>query len=266
MAFFDILGGLLGGILGRPRRPRNPIPAAQPFLRQVPQVAQQYLQPYIQGGLQSYNQLPELYNRAENLYNVPGVDYGDVARLQQQMALNPQEHYEELMSRYEPSGAYKFREKRALDAARNSASAGGRVGTEEDQMRQAEMVNALMSQDMQQFLENLSGIQGAGMGGVERNMQGRERGLERRLTGEENRARMGYLASADLAETLQNALLNQAGLAYGQVGQQNAYRQQRRNYLMDFLGGMHQRLQNPMAANNPFMPGGNYPGLGGGFR
>lgn len=189
-----ISGGtsLLGGLFGN-RGNKN---QASEFLNQIPQIGRDTYNPYIQQGQQAQNLLTTQNNR---------------------MAANPMDFINQISSGYKPSQGYQFREKRALDAARNSAAQGGFSGTQEDQLSQAGLLDGLLGQDMQQWLQNVLGVQGAGM------------------QGQQNTANMGFNASTNLADLLGSTASAQAGLA-----NQN-YRQNRNdNYQM--IGGLAQML------------------------
>lgn len=81
--------------------------------------------------------------------------------------LNPQDYYNEIMSGYMPSEAYKFKQARMSDAAANTAAAGGMRGTAADQLKQQELTQSLLSSDMQDYLKNILGIESTGLQGEE---------------------------------------------------------------------------------------------------
>lgn len=266
----DPITGLLGGALGldgsrqarkeaKHAQMRNEAHAgamrnlAMKELEQVPGVAQEHYNPYIQQG-------NEAQNRATGLYN--------------QMAENPMEYINQIISGYKPSQGYQFREGRALEAARNSAAQGGLTGTRNDQIQRAELVNDMMGQDMQQYLANVLGIQGAG------------------LSGQQHLSDMGYNASQSLADILTNALSEKAGIyndralgfegrgAQHERNRMDAGRAQRQatNALFNqgvsyagsgFVPGGMQGLQSALGQMGRGMGGGMGGGMGspyGGFR
>lgn len=155
---------------------------AEHHLDKIPGVGKEYYDPFINAGREAQGLASEQYNK---------------------MSSNPKGYLDELVSGYKPSQGYQFREKRALDAARNSAAQGGLSGTYNDQTDQAQMVNDLMGGDIQQYLANVLGIQGGGLSGQERTID------------------RGYNASGNLANFLGSALGNRAGLAYGREATQN---------------------------------------------
>lgn len=208
-----LLGGL-GGLFGGDDSGEDP---AQ-FLNQIPGIGKQYYEPYIQRG-------NEAQGRANNQYN--------------RMAENPTDFINQIISSYKPSEGYKFREKNALNAARNSAAAGGFSGTHNDQMGQAELVNGLMGNDMQQWLQNILGAQGTGLQGLE------------------NESNRGFQSSGNLADYLGSALGQRAGLAHNrqQQGQQNS---------REMMAGLGQLLGAAGGLAGGFGGGSNPAGMVGG--
>jgi hypothetical protein len=176
---------------------RNPAKDAMPYLNQIPGVGKQYYNPFIEQGRQASEQLSPLYN---------------------QMTNNPSDYLNQLMGKYEPSAGYQYRQGQLNKAAGNTAAQGGFAGTENDVMGRSELINKLMGGDMQEFLQNVLGIQGAGMQGL----QGRE---ER-----------GYNASANLADYLGGNLGQQAGLAFQGTAQKNQNQNALFGQLMQAMG------------------------------
>lgn len=175
---------------------KNPADAAMPYLDQISGVGKQYLEPYIQPGMQAQQMAQSQYDA---------------------MSGDPMAYLNKLMEGYKPSQGYQYREKRLSDALGNTAAAGGYRGTKEDQIAQAELINALMGSDIQQYLQNVQGIQGRG------------------LQGQENTINRGYGASNTLADYLGSALNAQAGLQLQGANAQNQARQANRQGLMKFL-------------------------------
>ncbi len=144
---------------------------------QIPGFGRQGYQPFIDQGMQAQGQASGAY---------------------QQMLQNPTSFVDQIMQSYKPSQGYQFRQKNSLNAMRNSASSGGFAGTGYDQMQQGEMADNLASQDMQQYLQNVLGVQGTG------------------LAGQQHVGDIGYNASGSLADYLGNAAMSKANLKYGQ--------------------------------------------------
>jgi len=153
------------------------------YLNQVRGVGEQYLKPFIGRGEAAQDQASQAY---------------------QQMLQNPTTFVDQIMSSYKPSQGYQFREKSALDAARNAAAAGGFSGTGYDQREQAGLVSGLLGQDMQQYLQNILGVQGTG------------------LSGQQHVANQGFNASNSLADYIGTSLGNQAMLKQAQNRQSAA--------------------------------------------
>lgn len=186
-------------------------------LQQIQQMGRETYNPYIERGFSAQDKLSGQYGK---------------------MAETPMDYLNQIISGYKPSEGYKFREKNALNAARNSAAAGGISGTYNDQLGQAEMVSGLMGEDMQQWLQNVLGIQGAG------------------LSGFENQANRGFNASQSLANILGSVGGAQAGLAHSRQQAEN----QRMGNIMGGLGGLLGQVGGAAAdgkfSKSPAMAGG----------
>ena len=171
--------------------------AANQHLQQISKMGKETLDPYMQGGHQAQNTASNQYNK---------------------MANGPMDFLNQIISGYKPSEGYKFREKNALNAARNSAAAGGFSGTHNDQMNQAELSNGLLGQDMQEWLQNVLGIQSTGLSGLE------------------NQAHRGLEGARSLADLLGNVGGAQAGLARSSGREQNQNQNQMMGQLSSLLG------------------------------
>jgi len=175
-----MMGSAIGGAFGgRGRSPGNvpqpnPADAANPYLNQIPQFGREAYQDFINQGKTAFGKLPDY----ESMANSP-IDFLNM-----------------LMSQYQPSAGYQHRFNEALKAAGAGAAAGGVAGTPSDIINRADIVNQVLGQDQQQFLNNVLGLQGLGTAGLE------------------NQVERGYNAATGLADYL--------GGAYGQMGQ-NAF-------------------------------------------
>ena len=167
----------------------------------------------IQGGTALYNtfgrnnparaagkEMGKIQGYGRDAYN-PFIKQGQEANQQltpqyQQMAQNPVGQYNDIMNQYQPSAGYQYKAGKLNQMAHNTAAAGGYAGTPGDVQDRSEMFNGLMGEDMQQFLQNIFGIQGQGMQGLE------------------GQADRGYKASGNLADYL--------GTAGGRQGAFNA--------------------------------------------
>ncbi len=153
----------------------NPANKAMPFLQQIPGQVQPFYQPYINEGRRASEESQGIYSGMSN---------------------DPADFINRLMESYSPSRGFEFKRDQALQAARNASAAGGGLGTRYDQMRQAEIANALAGQDMYDWLDRTLGVQQAGL-------HGQELGAER-----------GYNASTGYGDILGNSLASQATLGY----------------------------------------------------
>jgi hypothetical protein len=120
----------------------NPADKAMPYLDQ----AKGLYDPYAQQGQAAYNQLNPLYG---------------------QMGQDPAAFLENLMKNYEPSRGYQLQRDEGMRALGNSAAAGGMRGSMQDMVNESRLTDNLMGNDMQQWLQNVLGIQGAGMQGLQ---------------------------------------------------------------------------------------------------
>ena len=153
----------------------NPANKAMPYLNQIPGVAHQTYDPYIQRGQKA----------------------GDIAQGQfDQMSQDPMAFINKLMEGYKPSESYKFQQDELGRGMASTAAAGGMRGTPQDQEAQAKLTQGLLSGDMQQWLQNLLGAQATG------------------LQGEQNMYNTGATASGAMGGDIMNALGTQGSLAF----------------------------------------------------
>jgi hypothetical protein len=160
----------------------NPADAGMGYLNQIPGMLHQINDPYIQRGNEQYAGLNKAYTG---------------------MAQDPTGFLNQMMAAYQPSKGFQIQKDEALRAAGNSAAAGGMRGSFADQEGQARLADTLMGQDMQQWLQNVLGIQGYG------------------LQGQQNFYNQGYGASQNMASDLSNVLGSQATLGYQGQNAQN---------------------------------------------
>jgi len=187
-------GGALGSIFGRQK---NPARAARPYLDQIPGIGQQYYSPYVNRGEQASQQAVDIYSR---------------------LSADPQAFLQQIMAGYKPTEGYKFQSGQALKAANSAAAAGGYAGTDYDQMKRAELANQFANQDMQQYIQNILGLQGAGLQGLQ------------------HQGDYGYQASSGLADYLGNAYGNRAQLETSGRQFQNQGRQNLTSGLLGAVG------------------------------
>jgi hypothetical protein len=184
-------GGGSGGANG------NPMNSANPYLNQIPGVAHQGYDDYINQGKDASGKTKGAY---EGMMN------------------DPTGFINHIMENYKTSEGYGFAKDKLTKEMGNTAAMGGVAGTPMDQMNQAEGVQGLLSKDMQQFLQNALGRY--------------DKGLE----GEEGIAGRGYSASGNLTDALGNALNQQGGLAFQDTQSRNAQNSADKKGLWDMFG------------------------------
>lgn len=176
---------------------KNPANAAKPYLDQIPGVGHGAYDPYIQQGKDATGMLSEQFKR---------------------MMSDPQGFLAEIQSGYKPSDAYKFKSGELQKGMGAAAAAGGLAGTGYHQQQYGEQADQLLSGDMQQYLNNVLGI----------NKSGTE--------GEQGFADKGFESSKALADLLGGGLDQQAGLAFKGQDSQNANKQALFSALAKLLG------------------------------
>lgn len=173
---------------------RNPANAAMPFLDKISPMLKEHLNPYISRGTNAFNKTNPIY---------------------ESMGTDPVAFLESIMGRYQPSTSFKLRRDNILRSAGNTAAAGGMRGSLQDIDAQGRLTDSLLGDDMQQWLQNVLGIQG--------------RGLE----GEKHFFDTGFDATKTLSGDLSNVLGTQATLAFqGQA--------ERNKALSDLIQGLTQ--------------------------
>lgn len=187
----------------------------------------------IQGGTSLFNQfsgqrdarknrqqMGQIQGYGREAYN-PFIQQGQQAGQQlspmyQQQMNNPTGQYNDIMSQYQPSQGYQYKQDKLNQMMHNTAASGGYAGTGGDQQQRGELTNALMGEDMQQFLQNILGIQSTGMKGLE------------------GQAERGYGAAGNLADYMGNAAGAQVGSnMFGQANNQG-----NRNDASSILSGL----------------------------
>ena len=176
---------------------QNPAKSAMPYLNQVPGVAQQQLNPYIQQGQQAGNQAQGVYS---------------------EMTGNPSDFYNKLMGNYSLSKGYQHKLDQGSRALRGSAAAGGFAGTPRHQQEQGELLNRIMSQGEGEYMDRIMQILGGG------------------LQGQENAMTRGYGANNSLTDILTGNLQERGNLAFKGQQDSNATRQAWLQKLMQLVG------------------------------
>lgn len=178
---------------------KNPADAAMPYLNEIPGMEKKYYEPYIEHGNEAYNTInPEFSG----------------------MAKDPVAFLEQIMKGYEPSKAYQLRRDETQRAAGNSAAAGGMRGSINDITNQSRLTDALLGDDMQQWLNNVLGLETQG------------------LKGEQGFYDTGFNATKGLTGDLSNVLGTQAGLAFQGQANQNQSKSDLLSGIMKAIGSI----------------------------
>ncbi len=228
-SLLPVAGGIAGGFVGGPagamigsqlgsgiggyfnqrssdKHMRQNQQQVQDRLNQISGVGKQYYEPYIGQG-------QEAGNRANQEYS--------------NMLDDPSGLINAIMQSYQPSTGYQFKEDRLKRSAANTSAAGGFAGTQYDADNQTALVNSLLSEDMQQYLQNVMGVHGQG------------------LAGKELVAGRGYDASSSLADFLGSNMGQQAGVDYRFGQDRNSGRNNYNNQMLDLGGQIGGGMWNP---------------------
>lgn len=171
--------GFLSGLFGSKK---NPADQAMPYLNQIAPMAQGNLNPYI--------------NRGQEAGNTAFGEFNSLVS-------DPTAFLDDLFANYSMSEGFKNRRNEALRTAGDAAATGGFAGTFADQKMQTQLADALLSEDMQQWLNNVLGLYGTGLEGLQ------------------NFNNQGFNASTDLTNILGSTLGAQGGLAFQGQQQKN---------------------------------------------
>lgn len=185
---------LFGNLFGHYKDPSK---AAMPYINQIPGVAHEAFDPYVNRGQQAGASLSPLYERLMN---------------------DPSGYYNDMMKNYKPSEGFALKQKEALGAAGNTAAAGGYRGSQADMINATNISNRLMGDDMQQWWNNLMGLQNTG------------------IAGQQGMYNTGFNASTNLSGDVSNALGQKAQYAAQGVQGKNNYNQAMMDAFLKFLG------------------------------
>lgn len=155
--------------------PKDPQKAAASYYGQAEQAMKQYMQPFVDYGMQA------------GAYLMPEF---------QQLLMDPGAKYDQMLSGYEPSKHYQMQQELMGQQAANSAAAGGMRGSPLEQANQQMITQGLLSNDMQRYYGNVSGLYGQGLGGMS------------------NMYNTGYGAASNLSSDLANLYGSQGSMAY----------------------------------------------------
>ena len=183
--------GLLGGS-------QDPAKAANKELDKIPGMEKGYYDPFIQHGKSSY----DVFNPVTS-----------------QMTSDPAGFLEKMMQSYAPSRGFNLKKDQMLKAAGNSAAAGGMRGSLGDIENESHITDTLMGDDMQQWLQNVFGIQKEG------------------LNSQQHLYDTGYDASKNLAGDLSNVMGTKGTLGFNSAQQHNKSQSDMMATIMKILGG-----------------------------
>lgn len=173
----------------------SPEDAANKYLEQIPQQGKQYYNPFIERGARSGNILEGEYGKL----------------------LQPTSFIDEIMKHYSTSPGAQYQGDKLTRGIGATAAAGGFAGTPEHQREYGETAHKIMSDDMQQYLQNALGVYGKG------------------LSGNEHFFDTGYNASSSLADLIGGTLSSQGTLGFKAASDRNADRQALMNALIKAL-------------------------------
>lgn len=89
--------------------------------------------------------------------------YNQINPIVSKMGTDPTSFINDLMGKYTASEAYKQKLAEMMKAAHSTAAAGGMVGTDQDQDVHSRLSLTLQSEDMQNWLNNVLGVQNEGI-------------------------------------------------------------------------------------------------------
>jgi len=164
---------------------RDPAKDANRYLDKIPGVGHDAYDPFINQGREAGGILKDQYGRM----------------------LDPTKYMDDIMKNYQMSQGATYKRDQLGKGIGNTAAAGGIAGTPEHQREYGQMSNDIMSQDMDQYLQNALGIN------------------DRGIRGEEGFYDKGFQASGSLADMLASMFGSKAGLAYQSGTQKNANEQ-----------------------------------------
>lgn len=138
----SMLGAGLGGLFGGNK---NPYDAGNPFYERIMKELPQYFQPWMGAGQRA----------------LPGLEqqYG-------QLISSPGEMLSKFGAGYKESPGYQWRQQQGQQAALNQAAAGGMAGSPQAQQQAAQVSEDIANQDFMNYLQNVMGLYGMGLGGL----------------------------------------------------------------------------------------------------
>ncbi|HSH64894.1 MAG TPA: hypothetical protein VLB84_03640, partial [Bacteroidia bacterium] len=176
----------------------NPANSAMPYLNNISQIGQSAYNPYISQG--------------QGAGQILSGEYGRLVK-------DPTAMLDKIMGSYEPSKYYQFQKDMLSKALGSTAAAGGYAGNPYHQQQEGDMVQGLLSKDMQDYLGSALGLYKTGLGG-ESDIYGK-----------------GFDATGKLADMMGGAEGSKATLAFQGQQQENANRNALLSSILKMIGG-----------------------------
>lgn len=192
-----LLGGLTGGSADKDKK------KAAKLLDQIPGELRKHLQPYIDAGMLSLDNLRDISNEYQNMYKDPNSIISRIGE------------------GYTQSPGYQWRYDQGQNAINNAAAAGGMIGTGQHQQQAGQLATNLASQDYNDFIDRSLGLYKGGLSG--------RTDLEQNIFGK------GYAASGDLATGIANVLKAQAGLKHQNAANTNQQQSDMWSNILSFM-------------------------------
>jgi hypothetical protein len=187
-------GGLGAGLFGG----NSAADSANKYLDQIPGMEKGYYNPFIQHGEDAY---------------------GKFNPITSSMLTDPAGFLESMMKGYQPSRGFQLKNDQMLRTAGNTAAAGGMRGSMQNIGNSAKITDMLMGDDMQQWLQNVMGIQGRG------------------LNSQEHLYDTGFDATKNLTGDLSNVLGTQGTLNFYDTTNRNKEKQDMLMGILKMAGG-----------------------------
>ncbi len=207
------LMSMLGGF-GNMMDYQDPSQSAMPYMNQISGQMQNTLGPYAGAGMSA---VPGM-----NAYSQFGQAQIPIMQaLQQkfgQMSANPGQFMNQMGQNFQQSPGYQFQVNQATGAANRAAAAGGMLGSPQEQQTLGTTVNGLANQDYYNWMDHAMNVLGQGLSGQSQMSQGLYNTGGNMM---QNLFGTGAGAAGNLSDSLAQALMSQANLAYAGQSNQN---------------------------------------------
>lgn len=169
-------------------------PSPETYLDKVPGILQETYGPYMQHGQQAYPELSQTYGS---------------------MSEHPDQYIQHIMDQFSSSPQYQQQLNAMLESGQNASAQGGMTG---DVGGQAHLADMLSSDNMQQWLKNVSDIQGQG------------------IQGQQHFYDTGFDASKNYSGDLANMMQTSAGLGMNRARDSNQSQSDKMSALFQAAG------------------------------